>query len=156
MVFTTTILNDGLLLLELWDAMHEGDGPQVLHCWMFCCSTSNMEGRLETQHLFRAVNAIATPRVASELIWYRLVNSGGGAGNNLPVDLYMEHLNRTLKDYLHGLGANLSKPTIIKTSKSLRSLLEVCAQFDLISAVLAITSGNQTTSRQTSLVYGQC
>ena len=28
-----TVLNDGLLFLEVQDAIHEGDGPRLLHCW---------------------------------------------------------------------------------------------------------------------------
>lgn len=85
---------------------------------------------LEALHLVAAVNAIATPRIAHELTWCRVVNVRGGSGNNIPIDLLMEHLNRTLKDYLNNLGANVSEATIIQTSKSLRSLLNTCTQFD--------------------------
>lgn len=50
----------------------------------------------------------------------------------MPVDLYMEHLNHTLKDYMKGLGANISEATVIQTSKSLRNLMEVTSHFDSI------------------------
>lgn len=30
----------------------------------------------------------------------RFINVSGAAGNNIPTDLLMEHLNKTLKDYL--------------------------------------------------------
>ena len=42
----------------------------------------------------------------------------------------MEHLNRTLKDHLLGLGANVSESTIIQISRSLRKLMAVTAHFD--------------------------
>ena len=44
----------------------------------------------------------------------------------------MQHLNRTLKDYLLGLCSNVSQATIIQTSKSLRNLMEVSSHFDTI------------------------
>ena len=47
----------------------------------------------------------------------------------------MEHLNRTLKDYLLGLGANVSEATIIQTSKALRNLMEVSSHFDTICSI---------------------
>ena len=68
---------------------------------------------LEVIYLLGAVKPTATPRLAHEITWCRFVNSRGGRENNIPVDLFMEHLNRTLKDYLLGLGANVSESTII-------------------------------------------
>ena len=44
----------------------------------------------------------------------------------------MEHLNCTLKDYLLGLGANVSEAPIVQTSKSLCNLMEVSSHFDII------------------------
>ena len=64
-------------------------------------------------------------------MWCRFINTRGvPGGNNIPIDLFMKHLNRTLKDYLMGLGANVSENTICQTSKSLRNLMEVSAHFD--------------------------
>ena len=66
---------------------------------------------LEAFRLLAGVNATATSRIAHEVMWCRFINSRGGAGNNISVDLHMEHINRTLKDYLLGLGANLGEKT---------------------------------------------
>ena len=44
---------------------------------------------LEAVHLLGAIQAIASSRVAHELIWCRFVNNCGGAENNIPVDLYI-------------------------------------------------------------------
>lgn len=46
------------------------------------------------------------------------------------VDLYMEHTNHTLKDYLKGLGANVSQATIIFQMS--KNLMEVTSHFDSI------------------------
>ena len=71
-------------------------------------------------------------RLAHELVWCRTVNSHGGAGSNIPADLYLEHLNRTLKDYLNGVGPNISSNAIVETSKSLKCLLDVTTNFDRV------------------------
>ena len=49
----------------------------------------------------------------------------------------MEHINRTLKDYLHGLGANIRENTIVQTSKLLRGLMNIADQFDCTSGIHA-------------------
>ena len=58
---------------------------------------------LEAIHLQAAISATVSPCLRHELMWCRVINTQGGLGKNLPTDLYMEHLNRTLKDYLKDL-----------------------------------------------------
>ena len=98
------------------DAIHEGDGPRLLRCWKFLLLHWRYSGHtmyaIEAIHLLGAVHATATPRVAHELTWCRSVNSCGGSGNNIPVDLFMEHLNRTLKDYISSSCANVSEAAL--------------------------------------------
>ena len=137
--YGSAILNDGLLLLELRDAIHEGDGPRVVRCWKFMLlhwrHAKHTKYSLEALHLIAGINATATERIAHELTWCRFINTRGVPGGNIPIDLFMEHLNRTLKDYLLGLGANVSEATIVQTSKSLRNLMEVSSHFDSICSI---------------------
>ena len=139
--YSSVVLNDGLLLLELRDAIREGDSVRVIRCWKFMLLYWRHAGHtkycLEAFQLLACVNATAISRIAHEVTWCRFVNSRGGAGNNIPVDLYMEHINRTLKDYLHGLGANIGENTIVQTSKSLRGLTNIADQFDRTSGIHA-------------------
>ena len=132
--YSSALLNDGLLLLELRDSIRRGDGPRDLRCWKFMLLYWRYAGHtkysLEVIHLIGAIKATATPRLAHEITWCRFVSSRGGSGNNIPVDLYMEHLNRTLKDCLLGLGANISESTIIQISRSLSKLMAVSTHFD--------------------------
>ena len=44
----------------------------------------------------------------------------GKEGHNVPVDMHMEHLNRTVKEYIAGVGANVSRSTIIQCGQSRR------------------------------------
>ena len=62
-----------------------------------------------------------------------------GAGNNIPVDLFLEHLNRTLKVFVSSTGANVSPSTITQTSKSLKFLLNISDHFDEICNVNPIS-----------------
>ena len=46
------------------------------------------------------IHATLTPRDAQRTIWNRTVNNRGGLGNNVPLDLDLEHDNHLLKDII--------------------------------------------------------
>ena len=137
--YACAVLNDGLNFLEFRDAIHEGDGERIIRCWkvmlLYFFHGKRTKYTLEAIHLQAAVSACVSPCLREELIWCRVVNTCGGLGNNLPTDLYMEHLNRTLKDYLGGLGPNASEKNMVQMSKSLRGLMDVTKYFDDISEI---------------------
>ena len=81
------------------------------------------------------LNSSALPRVANQLCWGRVLSIHDGKGHNLPIDLHMEHLNRCVKDYIVGLGANVKEETVVQISKSLKGILSVCNNFDKESHV---------------------
>lgn len=33
--YASAVLNDGLMIMNLRDAIHEGDGPRIIRCWKF-------------------------------------------------------------------------------------------------------------------------
>ena len=72
-------------------------------------------------------------------MWCRTVNPRGGAGNNIPADLYLEHPNRTLKDCLHSLGPNISIQSIVQSSKSLNKLLDIGSYFDKVCKIRPVS-----------------
>ena len=54
-----------------------------------------------TKYAIEAIHlhaASLSPCLREELQWSRVVNTQGVAGRNIPSDLFMEHLIRTLKD----------------------------------------------------------
>ena len=73
--------------------------------------------------------------IATGVKWSRFVNAKGGRGRNISCDLHMEHLNRELKKAISGLGANLTKKSISRSAKCLRTVLEVCDNFDSANGV---------------------
>ena len=116
--YASAVLNDGLLLLEFRDAIHEGDGPRIMRCWKFLLLFFRFAGHTkyaqEALNMQLLLNGSTSPQVANQLCWGRVASTRGGKGHNLPIDLHMEHLNRCVKDYIVGLGANVKEEPIIQ------------------------------------------
>ncbi len=60
-----------------------------------------------------------------QLMWSRFVNTVGRPGCNIPADLHMEHLNRSLKHAVSNLGSNKSQQAITRVWKALGTLVPV-------------------------------
>lgn len=73
------------------------------------------------------------PRKVAELKWSSTINMHGHTGKNIPVDLYMEHLNRNLKCMLHQLGSNITLKTVQRASKALGAVDAVCYNFEEVT-----------------------
>ena len=80
--------------------------------------------QLEAFYILAQVSAAASTSIAHQLTWSRVVNTSGGKGKNIPLDLHMEHLNRVVKDHVATLGANVAESCIIQCGKSLGDLLQ--------------------------------
>ena len=119
--YACSVLNDGLLLLELRDAIHEGDGARILCCWKFMLiyyrHAKHYKYASEVFNLLAQVHVLVSTRVKHQLTWSRVVNTRGGAGKNVPVDLHNEHLNRKLKDVVSGVGANVTEGLIVEAQQ---------------------------------------
>jgi L1 cell adhesion molecule like protein len=138
--YASAILNDGLLLLEFCDAIHEGDGDRIMRCWKFMLlyffASRHSKYALEAFHLLASVHATASPRVAHQIAWSRTISTKNCRGHNIPIDLRMEQLNRCLKDAMLGLGSNVSEKTVVQCGKSLKGLLDVCSNFENVCNVV--------------------
>ena len=93
--YAKDVLSMGLLYLEFQDAIREGDGQRVLVVWNFLFpifrATGHTNYTLEAFTLLVQYYYLFPPRYAEQLLTARFVNSKGGAGNNIPADLHMEH-----------------------------------------------------------------
>ena len=122
------------ILLELRDAIHEGDGERIFRCWKFMLLYFRHGNRykyaLEAFYFIANIVAIVSPRMRHQLLWSRLVNTRGGAGNNIPSDLFMEHCIRNLKECLSSIGANLTEETIVNESKVLDGMQMISQNFE--------------------------
>ena len=132
--YASAVLNDGLMLLEFKDAICEGDGPRIICCWkvflLYFQYANHKDYRIEAFRLLADINASASPRIAHQLLWSGGVNVHGGKGNNVPLDLHMEHLNRIIKDHVANLGPNVARKSIIQCSKSLSGIMKVLENVD--------------------------
>lgn len=120
---------------------NQGNGERIIRCWKFMLlyfrHFHHYKYALEAFHTLALVELVATPHVRQQIVWSRVVNNRGGAGNNIPVDLHMEHLNRLLKDMIVGIGANISESAIVQSSKSLDGIKTVCHNFDKSAGIHA-------------------
>ena len=132
-------LSMGLLYLEFQDAIREGDGQRVLVVWKFLFlifrATGHTNYTLEAFTLLVQYYYLFPPRYAEQLLTARFVNTKGGAGNNIPADMHMEHLNHTLKDCIRHMGSNKSPRAILRASKALLPLSSAIQNFDTVHSI---------------------
>lgn len=113
--------------------------------------------KLEAFHLQSMVNVTASPKIAAQLTWGRVVNIRGGQGHNMLLDLAMEHLNRTLKDFVSSLGANVTEKTILQCGRSLGGIMSVCQTFDKSNDIVpdSVEYTVQSCSQDKTLILNQ-
>lgn len=132
--YASAVLNDGLLLFELKDSIREGDGQRILRCWkvmlLYFSFAKHQNYLKEGIRMLATVNGAATPRVAAQITWSRVVNQRGMQGSNIPVDLMNEHLNKSLKSSVSSVGSNITHKTVMQCGQSLHGLQKVCTAFD--------------------------
>lgn len=86
-------------------------------------------------HLFQ-VQALLRPRKAEKLKWNRTVNNQGGYGNNVAMEVALEHDSHAVKEIVRGLGANITEGSIRR----------VCSAFFILNTEMNVNkvSGKQT------------
>jgi len=143
--YACCVLSLALFMFEFRDAVKEGDGERVYRVWKYLLLLFHESGR--TKYALEALNLHLQhyglpPHLAFEITWSRFVNSKGGKGRNIPCDLHMEHLNRELKTSILGLGANITEKSVTRSAKCLRTIVEVCDNFDNANDIHAQSSSH--------------
>lgn len=136
--YACTVLSMALFVLEFDDAVKEGDGKRVYRIWQYLLLHFRASGRikytLEALNLHLQYHGLA-PNIAFQLMWSRFVNSKGGKGKNVACDFHMEHMNRSLKMSMCGLGANITENSMSRAAKCLQTVLDVCDNFDNVTDI---------------------
>ena len=70
----------------------------------------------------------------------------GGAGNNIPCDLFNEHVNKQLKHIISNMGSNLTESALQRAAPSVTRLHQICERFDIQSDVPCETTVHSTRS----------
>ena len=132
-----SMMNMALLLRNFIDAGREGDGLRILRSIKFFLLHFRQDGSGSTKyaleclyHLFQ-VHALLTPREAERLTWNRTVNTRGGAGNNVFLDLNLEHDNHSVSELLKALGANVNETSVNRICKAFYLILNLLERLDV-------------------------
>jgi len=128
-----SLMNLTLLLRNFIDAGREGDGDRLVRCIKIFLLHFRQDAEGSTKyaleslyHLFQ-LSALLTPREAERMKCNRTVNNKGGQGNNVFMDLDLEHDNHLFKELLRGLGANVSENSVTRICRAffpIKHLLE--------------------------------
>ena len=100
--YQCSLLEYGMLILNFFDAIREGDGKRIFRCWKFKLpylrnDAGSTKYALEAVGMMFQVYGLLSPKKSHELIWNRTALSRSGLGNNIPLDLLLEFFNRLLK-----------------------------------------------------------
>ena len=113
-----------LLMLRLNhnDAIKLGDGERIVQLYKFFCLFFKISQcpkyAIATLHLQAQVNCLLSPRLSHSLVWNRTVNSEGKADTNYPMDLAVEHDNKSFKADIHTYKGEITDKSIFRISHS--------------------------------------
>ena len=132
--YACTRLSLGMLLFNFDDEVKEGDGERLLRCWKFMMlifkAYNHTKYSFAALHMQISIKALLTPRQAQSFIWNRTVNTKGGIGKNISMDLRLEHMNKLLKDLLRCLGVNITEKSSERCSKALKLVEDILSSID--------------------------
>lgn len=120
--YVTLRLAMGIPLRNFDDAVKEGDGERNICCWKFAMliyrAYNHNKYALAALRLQAYIMAMLTLKESESLVWNRTVNNKGGTGNNISMDIRMEHLICLIKELLKHLGPNITEKSAKRCSKS--------------------------------------
>lgn len=153
--YACMLLSMGLLARNFQDASHEGDGERTIRCWRFLLLHYKEAGHtkyaLEALNLVAEVDTILTPKEAHQLKWNRSCSIRGGQGTNVPLDLHMEHLNRTFKEKIAHFSSSINESNVKRVSKVAREVDHILTTFDKTFSLKPQTSISQRPSHAQDL-----
>jgi len=122
--YQCNLLDHGLLYMNFIDAIAEGDGDRIVRCWKFLLLHFYAEKKakyaVEAQYLLLQQYCLLSPRQAYRQRWNRSTNNKGGAGNNVSLDLDLEHDNNYLKQAIKKMGPNLTEISVSRCCRILK------------------------------------
>ena len=141
--YQKALLDYGMLILNFWDAISEGDGGRILRCWKFFLMYLKHQGAsatkysLEALYLMFQVYALLSPRAAHRLVWDRVVKTKYGRCN-ISLDLLLEFYNKSIKEAVKKLGPSASQ----------KSLDRICNSLDVTTAMMKLFDSNLSVFRR--------
>ena len=144
--YAIQLLSLGCFYKEFSDAIKEGDGNRILRCWRYLLPIFWNSGRTnysgEVFNMLYQHDYLLSPAHALQLLWSRSINVHGRPGKNVPADLHLEHLNRTVKECIKGLGANKTDQAIKRVGYALGTIVPVLEHYDLDNDVPSLSGAH--------------
>lgn len=116
--YNCALLEDGLFSLIFLDAVSEGDGRRIMRQYKYLLLSCRADGQHSTKYALEClyqsflVNSLLSPRDIERFVWNRSVNTNGGRGRNIALDLDVEHSNRFLKQAIKNLVPNVTEKAV--------------------------------------------
>ena len=122
--YASLVIGYGLMADNFHDTWKEGDGERLMRCRKFLLLHFRANGRTKyAVEAFRTIaqtSALLSPRKAHQLMWNRTCNPKGGIGDNFPLDLQNEFLNR---DNVNTFPSNITSTSIYRSAQSVKQVL---------------------------------
>lgn len=150
LAYSKELLTLGLLYFEFVDCIREGDGYRNLRCWKYFLlifkATNKRKYAIQASTLLFQYYFIFSERMRQQLLWSRTINRTGRPGQNVPMDLEMEHLNRELKGAIGNLHSNVNEDSITRIGRALKKLVKVTGNYDTCSMIPLQSNYHSSTS----------
>jgi len=134
--------------LNFHDSIREGDGDRILRGWKFnllAYKAAQLKNySIEALNLILQVNHVLSPREAAQVKWCRTVNTTNLKGNNIPMDLHLEHLNRRVKTTLRNMGSNVTDKSVKLAAESVGIVNDICHVFERKSTSSKVSSNKHS------------
>lgn len=134
--YQKALLDYGMLMLNFWDGISEGDGERIIRCWKFFLLYLKHEGgsankyALEALYMMFQIYALLSPQAAHRLTWNRSAKNKTGPGGNIPLDLLLEFFNKFVKEAIKKLGPGATRKSIDRICHSVNVTSDLMSNFD--------------------------
>ena len=137
-MYAMELLTLGLLWHNFHDSSKEADGDRLVRVWKFNLILFKAARRknyaIEALNLILQVDHLLSQREAAQVKWCRCINNTNLPGRNIPMDLYLEHLNKRLKTALRNVGSNITDNSVQLAAQSVALIEHICQQFQAVTA----------------------
>jgi ribosome-associated toxin RatA of RatAB toxin-antitoxin module len=133
--YQRSLMEIGMLIMNIQDGISEGDGGRVVRCWKFLLlylkhDRGSTKYSVEVLYMMFQIKAMLSPRSAHQLIWNRFTKLRPGHAGHIPLDLNLEFYNKTVKQSIKKLGSNASKKSINRICRSIDVTKVLMENFD--------------------------
>ena len=154
MNFGLCIIEFTVLLLQMIDTVHEGDGDCLIVnlkylLLMFKAKSSYSKFAVEVLRFLSQVNCTLTEQMGKRVVYGRFFNTAGKQlGRNIEIDLAMEHTIKATKNLVNAMGANKTKKAVQRATRAVGGVQEIVHSYDKCSGVVPSSTAHTRKSSE--------